>query len=65
MVFSQIGSAEKQRAALIEWLNSTLSDVNLPVHSSDDELRALLLDGSVLCRILNKLRPGSVSEVVR
>ncbi|KAK1372064.1 kinesin-like protein KIN-14G [Heracleum sosnowskyi] len=54
---------EKQRAAVIEWLNSTLSDVNLPVHSSDDELRALLLDGSVLCRILNKLRPGSVSEL--
>uniref|UniRef100_A0A161ZPF1 Kinesin motor domain-containing protein n=1 Tax=Daucus carota subsp. sativus TaxID=79200 RepID=A0A161ZPF1_DAUCS len=54
---------EKQREALIEWLNCTLSDVNLPVHSSDDELRAVLLDGSVLCRILNKLRPGSVIEL--
>ncbi|XP_074334709.1 kinesin-like protein KIN-14C [Apium graveolens] len=54
---------EMQRAALIEWLNTTLSDVKLPVHSSDDELRGLLLDGSVLCRLLNKLRPGSVSEL--
>ncbi|WOH03404.1 hypothetical protein DCAR_0622801 [Daucus carota subsp. sativus] len=53
----------EQREALIEWLNCTLSDVNLPVHSSDDELRAVLLDGSVLCRILNKLRPGSVIEL--
>ncbi|XP_074363535.1 kinesin-like protein KIN-14K isoform X2 [Apium graveolens] len=52
-----------QRAALIEWINTTLSNVKLPVHSSDDELRALLLDGSVLCRLLNKLRPGSVSEL--
>ncbi|KAL8149363.1 hypothetical protein AgCh_006399 [Apium graveolens] len=62
-VFFQIDFAEMQRAALIEWINTTLSNVKLPVHSSDDELRALLLDGSVLCRLLNKLRPGSVSEL--
>lgn len=53
----------KQRGSLIEWLNSTLPGLNLPVNASDEELRALLVDGSILCQILNKLRPGSVVEI--
>ncbi|XP_052179784.1 kinesin-like protein KIN-14K [Diospyros lotus] len=52
----------KQRTALIEWLNSILPDLSLPINASGDELRALLSDGTVLCRILNRLRPGSVLE---
>lgn len=56
--------ADKQRAALIEWLNSSFSDVSLSVNASDEDLRAFLIDGSVLCRILNKVKPGSVIEVV-
>ncbi|XP_020554260.1 kinesin-like protein KIN-14P [Sesamum indicum] len=51
----------KQRATLIEWLNSTL-DLSLPINASDEELRAFLVDGSILCQILNKLKPGSVTE---
>ncbi|EPS62917.1 hypothetical protein M569_11869, partial [Genlisea aurea] len=54
----------KQRAAVVEWLNNILPDGNLPINSSDEELRAFLIDGTVLCKILNKLKPGSVSEIV-
>ncbi|KAI7986685.1 Kinesin-like protein KIN-14K [Camellia lanceoleosa] len=52
----------KQRVALIEWLNSIISNLSLPTNASDEELRACLSDGTVLCRILNRLRPGSVIE---
>ncbi|CAL5442232.1 unnamed protein product [Camellia sinensis] len=49
----------KQRVVLIEWLNSIISNLSLPTNASDEELRACLSDGTVLCRILNRLRPGS------
>ncbi|KAK4479291.1 hypothetical protein RD792_014802 [Penstemon davidsonii] len=52
-----------QRGSLVEWLNSILPPyVNLSINASDEELRAFLIDGSVLCLILNKLKPGSVPE---
>ncbi|GFZ16803.1 P-loop containing nucleoside triphosphate hydrolases superfamily protein [Actinidia rufa] len=52
----------KQRATVIEWLNSILPNLILPISASDEELRACLNDGTILCRILNRLRPGSVIE---
>ncbi|XP_073295548.1 kinesin-like protein KIN-14K [Primulina huaijiensis] len=52
----------KQRGTLVEWLNCVLPDLNLPINASDEELRAFLVDGSVLCRVLNKLKPGSITE---
>ncbi|XP_073128123.1 kinesin-like protein KIN-14C isoform X2 [Henckelia pumila] len=52
----------KQRVTLVEWLNCVLPDLNLPINAADEELRAFLVDGSVLCRVLNKLKPGSISE---
>lgn len=57
-------STAKQRATLVEWLNSILPDLSLPINASDKELQGFLVDGTVLCRILNKLKPGSVTEVV-
>ncbi|XP_054824248.1 kinesin-like protein KIN-14J [Prosopis cineraria] len=45
---------------LVKWLNSVLPHLNLPTDISEEELRALLRDGSVLCSILDKLVPGSV-----
>ncbi|KAK2975036.1 hypothetical protein RJ640_002465, partial [Escallonia rubra] len=54
--------AARQRTSLIEWINSVLPDTSLSINASDEELRAFLLDGTVLCRILNKLRLGSVTE---
>ncbi|KAJ1263709.1 hypothetical protein BS78_09G207000 [Paspalum vaginatum] len=48
-----------RRAELIEWLNTLLPELGLPPDSSDDEeLRKLLSDGVVLCRIVNTLIPG-------
>lgn len=54
----------KQRAILLEWLKNTLPDVNLPLNASEEDLRMCLIDGTILCRILNMLRIGSVNEVV-
>lgn len=47
----------------MEWLNSLLPDLGLPVSASDEDLRSCLIDGTILCQILNRLRPGSVDEV--
>ncbi|KAL9438254.1 hypothetical protein AB3S75_024014 [Citrus x aurantiifolia] len=52
----------KQRALLIEWLNSILPTLNFPIKASDEELRACLIDGTVLCQILKRLKPASVDE---
>ncbi|CAK9138322.1 unnamed protein product [Ilex paraguariensis] len=54
-------NAEK-RLALVEWLNSILPNLNLSVNASDEELRASLIDGTVLCQLLNRLKPGIVPE---
>ncbi|KAF8715757.1 hypothetical protein HU200_026705 [Digitaria exilis] len=47
-----------RRAELVKWLNTLFSEFNLPSDSSDEELRELLGDGVVLCRIANTLIPG-------
>ncbi|KAJ0764925.1 putative minus-end-directed kinesin ATPase [Helianthus annuus] len=52
----------KTRTSVIEWLNSTLPNLNLPVNASDEELRTLLADGIILCRLMNRLRPVSDIE---
>uniref|UniRef100_A0A0D3G9W4 OsHP1 n=1 Tax=Oryza barthii TaxID=65489 RepID=A0A0D3G9W4_9ORYZ len=51
-----------QRAEVIEWLNALLPEYCLPLDSSDDELRELLSDGTVLCHIVNALIPGVLEE---
>lgn len=48
----------------MEWLNSLLPNLSLPINASDEELRGILVDGIVLCQLLNKLKPGCVTEVV-
>ncbi|KAK7291434.1 hypothetical protein RIF29_06571 [Crotalaria pallida] len=53
----------KHRMLLVQWLNSLLPSLNLPINTKDGELRACLSNGIVLCQILNKLRPGSVNVV--
>ncbi|KAL6175313.1 hypothetical protein ACLB2K_051954 [Fragaria x ananassa] len=55
----------KRLAYLVEWLNSLLPDLDLPATASDEDLRSFLIDGTILCRILNRLRPCSVEEVNR
>ncbi|KAM0982952.1 hypothetical protein ACFX2J_015678 [Malus domestica] len=52
----------KRRAYLVEWLNSLVPNLGLPTAASDEDLRSCLIDGTVLCWILNRLRPGLVDE---
>ena len=54
----------KQRTILVEWLNSKLPSLKLPTNASDEDLRSRLTGGSNLCQLLNRVRPGSVKEVV-
>ncbi|CAO2819870.1 unnamed protein product [Amaranthus hypochondriacus] len=44
----------------IEWLNGQLPDLNIPADSSLEDLRVYLQDGTALCQLLNRLRPGAV-----
>ncbi|XP_015571512.1 kinesin-like protein KIN-14J [Ricinus communis] len=46
--------------SLVEWLNHMIPHLNLPLEASEEELRACLIDGTVLCSILNKLSPGLI-----
>lgn len=48
----------------MEWLNFIVPYLRLPMDASEEEIRACLIDGTVLCRILNKLCPGSVEMVI-
>ncbi|VFQ78012.1 unnamed protein product [Cuscuta campestris] len=57
-------SNAKHRATVLEWLNDTIPNLRLPINASDEELRTFLLDGSVLCQLLKKLEPNSVTEDV-
>uniref|UniRef100_A0A0E0HKP6 OsHP1 n=1 Tax=Oryza nivara TaxID=4536 RepID=A0A0E0HKP6_ORYNI len=59
--YFQIAMADR-RAEVIEWLNALLPEYCLPLDSSDDELRELLSDGTVLCHIVNALIPGVLEE---
>ncbi|CAL0312646.1 unnamed protein product [Lupinus luteus] len=51
-----------QLASLVNWINVVLPNFNLPLETSEEELRLWLRDGSVLCSILDKLVPGSVER---
>ncbi|KAM7479705.1 hypothetical protein LguiA_027918 [Lonicera macranthoides] len=55
-------SDAEQRESVIEWLKCVLPSIRLPIYVSDEDLRAFLIDGTVLCHVLNRLRPGSVTE---
>ncbi|KAL4279394.1 hypothetical protein GQ457_03G012810 [Hibiscus cannabinus] len=55
-------AAANDRELVIEWLNTILPDLSLPTEASDDELRACLIDGTVLCKIVNILRPDSLNQ---
>ncbi|XP_047327314.1 kinesin-like protein KIN-14K isoform X1 [Impatiens glandulifera] len=60
---NRIAEAEaKQRTVVIEWINNIIPGQYLPINATNEELRNFLSDGTVLCRILNRLRPGCVVE---
>ncbi|CAJ1936898.1 unnamed protein product [Sphenostylis stenocarpa] len=53
----------KHRLILVQWLTSLLPLLKFPPNVTDGELRACLSNGTVLCQILNKLRPGIVNVI--
>ncbi|XP_068306675.1 kinesin-like protein KIN-14P [Pyrus communis] len=52
----------KRRACLVECLNTLVPNLDLPTNASYEDLRSCLIDGTILCRMLNRLRPGLVNE---
>ena len=48
----------------MKWLNGMLPYLSLPSEASEEDLRACLVDGTVLCGILSRLNPGFI-EMVR
>ncbi|KAL6609625.1 hypothetical protein ACP70R_039594 [Stipagrostis hirtigluma subsp. patula] len=50
--------AANRRAEVIEWLNGLLPEFSLSPDSSEEELREVLSDGTVLCHIVDTLIPG-------
>ena len=51
-------SGSQQLVSLVKWINAVLPNFNLPLDTTEEELRARLRDGSVLCSILDNLVPG-------
>ncbi|KAK4782474.1 hypothetical protein SAY86_016576 [Trapa natans] len=56
------GLEARQKAALVEWLNSIHPNSVLPLQATDEQLRAFLLDGSVFCHIMKRLRPNETEN---
>lgn len=54
----------KQRESVVQWMNGILPHLSLSVDASDEELRAILIDGRVLCELLSKLKPEEVMNVM-
>ncbi|XP_050898730.1 kinesin-like protein KIN-14J isoform X2 [Lathyrus oleraceus] len=54
------GLAGSRLESLIKWINAEVPGFNLPLETSEEELRACLSDGLLLCSILDKLVPGSL-----
>lgn len=48
---------------MIEWLNGLFPGLNMPLEASEEELRARLSDGALLCGIMRRFSPGYSEEV--
>ncbi|XP_020398966.1 kinesin-like protein KIN-14C isoform X2 [Zea mays] len=55
--------AANRRGEVIDWLAELLPEFDLPLDSSDEELREYLIDGTALCYIAEKLMPGIQEEM--
>ncbi|KAH0450242.1 hypothetical protein IEQ34_020934 [Dendrobium chrysotoxum] len=51
-----------KRRSLVEWLNSLFPGLDIPLEASEEEIRMLLFDGTVLCGILNQQDPGFLAN---
>ncbi|KAJ8513343.1 hypothetical protein OPV22_003777 [Ensete ventricosum] len=53
----------KRRSEVIEWLNGLFPGLNMPLQASEEELRARLSDGALLCGIMRRFSPGNSEEI--
>lgn len=53
-----------RRSDVVAWLNNMFDALDLPDEPSEEDLRALLSDGSILCKLMNKLNPGSIPKII-
>ncbi|KAI0515693.1 hypothetical protein KFK09_008359 [Dendrobium nobile] len=54
--------ASGKRRRVVEWLNSLFPSLNIPLEASDEELRALLFDGTVLCGVEKRQDPSALEN---
>ncbi|XP_028550644.1 kinesin-like protein KIN-14C [Dendrobium catenatum] len=54
--------ASGKRRRVVEWLNSLFPSLNIPLEASDEELRALLFDGTVLCGVEKRQDPSAMEN---
>ncbi|PKA64630.1 Kinesin-4 [Apostasia shenzhenica] len=55
-------TAAKRRSLAVEWLNSLFPGLNISLGASEEELRVLLSDGTILCGILGGQDPTSLAN---
>lgn len=58
LCFTFLGSGKRRR--VVEWLNILFPSLNIPLEASDEELRALLFDGTVLCGVEKRQDPSAL-----
>lgn len=64
MTSRRAAEAATRRSDVAAWLNSMSVTLNLPDDPSEEDLRACLSNGSILCQVMNKLNPGSIPKIV-
>ncbi|CAL9052793.1 unnamed protein product [Musa banksii] len=60
---SGVESSAKRRSEVIEWLNGLFPGLNMPLEAYEEELRARLSDGALLCGIMTRFSPGYSEEI--
>uniref|UniRef100_A0A804PHL3 Uncharacterized protein n=1 Tax=Zea mays TaxID=4577 RepID=A0A804PHL3_MAIZE len=52
----------RRRADAVGWLRSLFLDLTLPPEATDDDLRAAVANGRLLCALLRRLLPGALLD---
>eukprot|EP00250_Pteridium_aquilinum_P001441 c11635_g1_i1 orf=461-859(+) len=59
-----VAEAVSRRCQAASWLQRTIGPLDLPIDPTEEDLRHCLRDGSVLCRLINKVDPALLSKVL-
>eukprot|EP01018_Ginkgo_biloba_P002892 Gb_07814 [translate_table: standard] len=64
MASRRAAEAATRRSDVAAWLNSIFGPSSLPTEPTEEDLRAFLRNGIILCTVMNKLNPGSIPKIV-